>query len=57
LNYLSQEKSESLYVLNKWEELVQDIRKEPTYQSLFEDKGSPEVFVLKNINKMESNDR
>ena len=55
IDYLNQEKRENLYCLNKWEDLVQDIRYDRNYGSCFENRE--EGFIVTDITKMKRNDK
>ena len=54
--YLTQEKRENLYMLNKWEDLVYDIRNEDHYASCFSS-GEESEFLLTDISKLRKVDR
>ena len=56
LGYLNQEKRENLYHLNKWDDLVQDIKQDPCYASAFLPKDD-DAFILTDIGKLRKNER
>lgn len=54
--YLMQEKRENLYILNKWDDLVQDIRHDPNYFGYFRE-GLETEFMLSDLSKLKKTDR
>lgn len=54
--YLAQEKRENLYILNKWDDLVQDIKNDPNYLDSFR-QGTETAFILTDLTALKKTDR
>jgi hypothetical protein len=55
-DYLVQEKRENLYMLNKWDDLVRDIKTDTNYGNSFK-QGRETEFILCDLNYLKKSDR